>query len=162
MCRFRAVAALPLIIVGICLACNDPEIPGKNATAEGTACINLSAITNSSQTEVFHEVRHASWLPSVVLDKIGGITDPGQPFNTTDNVDWRLPMRQLIVAAVSDKYCIVSYWQGGLTLKLETMIFELSDGAITRKWVSDGGGLNFRDLKNTVESGRFLRFQQVP
>jgi hypothetical protein len=162
MCRFRAVAALPLIIVRICLACNDPEIPGKNTTVEGTAVINLSAVTNSSQTEVFHEVRHASWLPSGVLDKIGGIADPGQPFNTTDNVDWRLPMRQLIVAAVSDKYCIVSYWQGGLTLKLETMIFELSDGAITRKWVSDGGGLNFRDLKNTVESGRFLRFQQVP
>ena len=112
---------------------------------------------------MFHEVRHAGWLPSGVLDKLGGIADPGQPFNTTDLVlDWRLPSRQLIVAAVSEKYCIVSYWQGGLTFDLMTSIFELSDGAVTREWVSDGGGLNFRDLKNTVESGRFLRFQQVP
>lgn len=71
-------------------------------------------------------------------------------------------MRQLIVAAVSEKYCIVSYWGGGFTFGLKTTIFELSDGKVKRKWVSPGGGLNFRDLKNTMESGRILQFQLVP
>jgi hypothetical protein len=159
---FKAIAAL-LSVVGICLACNVPEVPAKNPAVEGTAIINLSAVTNSSQTEVFHEVRHASWLPSAVLDEVGGIADPGQPFNICDVVvDPRLPRRQLVVAAVSEKYCIVSDWKGGITVRLETMIFELSEGRVKRKWVSIGGVFNFRDLKNTVESGRILQFQRFP
>ena len=162
MWRFRAVTALLLIIVGICLACNYRNAPPKNPTEEGTATINLSAVTNSSQTEVFHEVKQASRLPSAVLDKLGGIADPGQPFNATCAVDPKLPMRQLIVAAVSENYCIVSYWQGGITLSMGTSIFQLSAGRVKRIWVSAGGGLNFRDLKETVELGRMLRFQRVP
>jgi hypothetical protein len=162
MWRFRAVTVLLLIIAGICLACNYRNAPPKNPTEEGIATINLSAVTNSSQTEVFHEVKQASRLPSAVLDKLGGIADPGQPFNTTDVVDPKLPMRQLLVAAVSENYRIVSYWQGGITLSMETRIFELSAGRVKRIWVSAGGGLNFRDLKETVELGRMLRFQRVP
>jgi len=67
-------------------------------------------------------------------------------------------MQQLIVAAVSEKYCIVIYWRGGLVLRLETTVFEVS---VKRKWVSNGGGLNFRDLKNTIESGRILQFHEA-
>ncbi len=119
-------------------------------------------MTNASQTEMCHEVKQASRLPSAVLDKLGGIADPGQPFNTTDVVDPKLPMRQLLVAAVSENYCIVSYWQGSITLSMETRIFELSAGRVKRIWVSAGGGLNFRDLKETVELGRMLRFERVP
>lgn len=159
MWRFRAVTAL--LLVGICLACNYRNAPPKNLTEEGTATINLSAVTNSSQTQVFNEVKQASRLPSAVLDKLGGIADPGQPFNTTCAVDSKLPMRQLFVAAVSENYCIVSYWQGGIILSMETRIFELSPGRVKRIWVSAGGGLNFRDLKETVELGR-MRFQRVP
>lgn len=151
-----------MLWICLCPGCNDPEISVKNSTVEGTAIINLSAATNSSKTEVFHEVRHSSLLPSVVIDEFGGIADPGQQFNTTDVIDRRLPTRQLIVAAVSEKYCTVSYWRGGYTFGLQTTIFELSDGKVKRKWVSPGGGLNFRDLKNTMESGRILQFQLVP
>jgi hypothetical protein len=129
---------------------------------EGTTTVNLSAVTNSSRTEVFHEVRHACRLPSAVLDKLGGIAGPGQPFNSTDVVDCRLPMRKLVVAAVSEKHCIVSYLRGGFTLGLETMIFELSEGTVTRMWHTSGGGLNFRDLKNTIEVGDLLHFEEVP
>jgi hypothetical protein len=162
MWRFRAVTAFLLIIVGICLACNYRNAPPKNPTEDGTATINLSAVTNSSHTEVFHEVKQSSRLPNAVLDKLGGIADPGQPYNATDVVDTKLSMRQLIVAAVSEKYCIVTYWKGGIALGLETSVFELSAGRVNRIWVSAGGGLNFRDLKETVESGRLLRFQPVP
>jgi hypothetical protein len=44
MFRPRAIAALLLIIVGICLACNyrkAPQAPPKNPTEEGTATITL-------------------------------------------------------------------------------------------------------------------------
>jgi hypothetical protein len=158
---FRAVTVLPLIIVGICLACNYRNAPPKNPNEEGTATINLSAVTNSSQAEVFHEAKQSSRLPNAVLDKLGGLADPGQPFNATDVVDADLPMQRLVVAAVSERYCIVTYWKGGITLGMETSIFELSAGRVKRIWVSAGGGLNFRDLKETVESGRVLRFQPV-
>ena len=162
MWRFRTFAAPQLIIAGICLACNYRNGLPKNPAEEATATINLSAVTKSSHTEVFHEVKQASRLPSAVVDKLGGIADPGQPFNATDVVDPKLPMRRLVVAAVSENYCIVTYWQGGIALRLETRIFKLSAGRVKRIWVSAGGGLNFRDLKETVESGRLLRFQPVP
>lgn len=162
MWRFRAIAAPLLIIAGICMGCNHRSAPPKNPPEEATATIDLSAVTNSSQTEVFHKVERASRLPSAVLDKLGGIADPGQPYNTTDVVDTKLPMRQLVVAAVSENYCIVTYWHGGIALRLETRIYELSAGRVKRIWYSAGGGLNFQDLKETVESGRLLRFQPVP
>ena len=97
---------------------------------------------------------HVSVLinPSVTRDAFF----PGQPFNTTDidNLN-ELPNQQLVVAAVSDQYCIVSYWQGGITLSFETKIFELSGGNAKLIWVSySQGGLNFQDLKEMVESGR--------
>lgn len=77
MCRFRAITAFLFVVGGICLACNYRNAPPKNPTEEGTAIINLSAVTNSSQTEVFREVRQASRLPSAVLDKLGGGSGPG-------------------------------------------------------------------------------------
>lgn len=154
MCRLRAFAALFLIIVGICLACNNRNAPPKNLPfEEDTETINLSTVTQQNQTGIFHEVTRASQLPKTVVDALAGIADPKQPFNATDVVDPRLPMKRLIVAAVSDNYCIVSYWQGGIALSLKTSIFELSNGSAKRILVSTGGGLNFRDLKATLESG---------
>ncbi|HKW62845.1 MAG TPA: hypothetical protein VJN89_09895 [Candidatus Acidoferrum sp.] len=143
-----------MIIVGICLACNNRNAPPKNLPfEEDTETINLSTVTQQNQTGIFHEVTRASQLPKTVVDALAGIADPKQPFNATDVVDPRLPMKRLIVAAVSDNYCIVSYWQGGIALSLKTSIFELSNGSAKRILVSTGGGLNFRDLKATLESG---------
>lgn len=161
MCRFRAITAFLLIVVGSCLACNYRNAPPKNRTEEGTATINLRAVTNSGQTEVFREVRQASRLPSAVLDKLGGVADPGQPFNCTCTRDRKLPMAGLVVAAVSEKYCIATYWSGSILCGMNTGIFELSKGRVKRIWVSGGGGFNFLDLKNTVESGYLLQFRPV-
>jgi hypothetical protein len=167
MCKKRvqpAGASIVLAILEICLACNAPEAPPpKNLTVETTATIDLKAVTNVSESDVFHEVRHVSWIPSVVLDEFGEIADPGEPFNLGDSGDRRSPGRQLIVAAVSEKFCILSYSEGGIVFTpLQTRVFGLSKGKVVREWVSIGGGLNFRDLKATVESGRFLKFQAVP
>src|SRR6266853_1888947 len=137
------------------VGCKNAKPATKNSIDTGLATINLSAVTKSNQTQTFREVTRASLLPKAVLDQFGGMADPGQPFNPTDVVDPNLSMQQLVVAAVSEQYCIVSYWQGGITLSFETKIFELSGGSATLVWVSySQGGLNFRDLKEMVESGR--------
>ncbi len=153
----KAPAALLLIALSFSasVSCKSAKPTTKNSTATGTATINLSAVTKSNQTQTFREVTRASLLPKAVLDQFGGMADPGQPFNTTDVVDPKLSMQELVVAAVSEQYCIVSYWQGGITLSFETKIFELSGGSAKLIWVSySQGGLNFRDLKEMVESGR--------
>lgn len=142
-----------LILLLACTACRSHKpapIPG-----EETATINLSAITGSNQTQIFRAVTHASSLPKAVFEHFGKMADPGQPFNTIDVIDGNLPSAQLVAAAVSEQYCIVSYWHGGLIVRFETAIFELSEGKARLFWISTAqGGLNFRDLKKMVESGR--------
>ena len=153
----KATPALLLIALSVSasVGCKNAKPATRNSIDTGVATINLSAITKSNQTQTFREVTRASLLPKAVLDQFGGIADPGTPFNPTDVVDPKLSMQQLVVAAVSERYCIVSFWQGGITLFFETKIFELSGGSATLVWVSySQGGLNFRDLKEMVESGR--------
>ena len=151
----RKAISLMSLGVSACLACNHAGPAPKNPIEERTAAINLSAVTNSNQTQIFKEVTRASLLPQAVLDQFGGMADPGQPFNATDVVHPKLPMRQLVAAAVSKQYCIVTYWQGGISLSFKTTIFELSGRSARIVWVSvSQGGFNFRDLKEMVESGR--------
>jgi hypothetical protein len=161
MYRFSAFAALLLIIMGICLACNYHNAPPKKPIEEPPATINLSAVIHSRQDGVLHEVKLASQLPSAVLDELGGVADKGQPFNCTCTVDRKLPMAELVAAAVSEKYCIVSYWSGTFVCGSKTRLFELSKGRVKRVWAG-WGCLNFLDLKETVESGHmvFTRIQR--
>ena len=150
-------AALGLIFLAISSipGCKSAKPAPKNPIEKGTASINLSAVTKSNQTQTFNEVTRASLLPKAVLEQFGGMADPGQPFNSTDVIDLQLPRTQLIAAAVSKQYCIVTYWQGGIVLSLQTTIFELSGGRARIIWVSySQGGLSFQDLKAMVESGR--------
>jgi hypothetical protein len=154
MRRSATFEAILLITLGTCVACNRGSAAPKRGFNEQSATINLIAITHSSQRQLFHEVAGRNQLPKAVRVELGVIADRNQPFNKTDVVYTNLPMRQLLVAAVSEKYCIVSYWQGGRALYLKTEIFELSDGKAKRIWLSKGqGGLTFRDLKDMIESG---------
>jgi hypothetical protein len=155
----RPTAPLLLILLGIiiCLGCNRAKPDPKNQVDAGTP-INLSAIIGSSQVQMFREVQRPSLLPTSVIDyfnQSNGIAGPGEDFNPTDVIDSRVPSQMLVTAAASKQYCIVSYWQGGFTVRFETVIFDLSDGKAKIIWVShQQGGLNFRDLKEMVESGR--------
>jgi hypothetical protein len=155
MRAFTTFAALLSILLVSFLSCTSRDTAPNKPSEESTAAINLSTVTSSNQVPVFHEVNRANQLPKPVINVLGGIAGPKQPFNKTDFVDPKLPMRQLIVAAVSEKYCIVTYWQGGRALYFRTDIFDLSDGKAKRIWVSQGqGGFTFHDLKEMVESGR--------
>ena len=147
--------AAVLAMAAICLSCTEP--PPRLELRENIAPINLSAITGSEQAQVFHEVTRVNTLPKGVRKVLeGGIADPGQLFNVGDSIG-PLPMRSLIVAAVSEKYCILSYWKGGAYFgpRFQTVIFELSEPKARPIWLSRAqGGFNFRDLKEMVESGR--------
>jgi len=91
----------------------------------------------------------------VLVELREGLADAGQPFNATDDVDPRLPMRSLVVAGLSQHYCALSYWEGGIVLTFKTSILELSDGSARLVWVSRGqGGFNLQDLKEMIESGK--------
>jgi hypothetical protein len=154
-CKIIGALSMVLLLVLPCPACKARKGVPKVIHAEDKATINLKSITGINESQVFEEVRRVNLLPKEALDQIGGMADPGQPFNKTDFVNSNLPMRQLIVAGVSKKYCILSYWQGGIALYFRTDIFELSDRKAKRIWVSQGqGGFTFHDLKEMVESGR--------
>ncbi len=136
-------------------ACKARKDEPKGSQAEAKATINLKSITGINENQVFEEVRRANLLPNGVLDQIGGMANPGQPFNRGDVINPILPGRQLIVAGVSKKYCIVSYWQGGRALFVKTSIFELTDGNAKMIWASSSqAGFSIRELKDLVESGR--------
>jgi len=158
MLRCRIIGALSMVFLLVlpCAACKARKGAPKDTQAEGKATINLKSITGINESQMFEEVRRVSLLPKAVRDQVGGMADSDQPFNKTDFVvDSRLPMRQLIVAGVSKKYCIVSYWQGGRALFVKTSIFELTDGSAKIIWVSSSkAGFNIRELKELVESGR--------
>jgi len=145
-----------LAVAAICVSCN--RTSPQTQLKENVASINLSAITSPGQTQLFHEVMQVRALPKGVRDALeGGIADPGQPFNGGDLISGELPMRSLIVAAVSEKYCILSYWRGGTDPgpRFQTVIFELSELKPRLIWLSESqGGLNFRDLKEMIELGR--------
>lgn len=154
MLLMRATASL-LICLTICLCagCHNHRDPNP-PQADGLP-INITSITGINQTQIFTEVKHADSLPKSVLAQLGKIADPGQPFNVTDVVDERLPSRQLVAGALSKQYCIMSYWQGGIAIYFETAVFELSNDNARVIWVShQQGGLDFRDLKAMIESGR--------
>jgi hypothetical protein len=130
---------LSLILISLGLsACNRGGPPDPHHARKTEVTINLRPLgINGSET--FEEVR-AKALPQAVLDQMEGIADAGEPFNGTDDVDSGKPMTSLIVAAVSQHYCALSYWQGGIALTFNTKVFDLSDGHAGLIWHSQGQG----------------------
>jgi hypothetical protein len=149
----RFAATLILLSVGL-PACRRGVPVDSHQARETELTINLRSL-GINVSERFKQVR-ANALPKAVLDHMKGVADAGEPFNATDNiVDPRIPRNSLIVAAVSEHYCALTYWEGGIVLTFNTTVFELSDGSARPVWHSLGqGGLYFEDLKEMVESGR--------
>ena len=154
--RRTLIPAAVFTLAAIGLSCTEP--PPQRKLQEQISPINLRAITGSERAAVFHGVTQVSTLPKEVREALpGGVADPGQPFNAGDSILQALPMRSLIVAAVSEKYCILSYWKGGEYHgpRFQTVVFELSEPKAIPIWFSKSqGGFNFQDLKEMVESGR--------
>jgi hypothetical protein len=149
----RSAVGLILISIGL-LTCTGHFPTNTRSAHETEVTISLRSLA-IDHTETFRAV-HPNQLPRTVLVELReGLADAGQPFNATDDVDPGLPMRSLVVAGLSQHYCALSYWEGGIVLTFKTSIFELSDGSARLVWVSRGqGGFNLQDLKEMIESGK--------
>ncbi|HYX53325.1 MAG TPA: hypothetical protein VE783_07720 [Candidatus Limnocylindrales bacterium] len=55
------------------------------------------------------------------------IADPGKPFNATDVVDERLPMRRLIFAGQAGERFVVHYERGGRGHSYYALVFDVKD-----------------------------------
>ena len=134
-----------------CVNCNKQLAPGKKSDPEKAVSINLRHL-GVNQTQVFQGIERAQVLPKAVLLQLGKISEAGQPFNATDLVDPKLPTRQFVAGALSQQYCAVSYWQGGMILEFQTIIFKVSEEDARPIWLSlRQGGFNLADLKAIIE-----------
>jgi hypothetical protein len=159
---YQRTTSLFLVSLGIFVwaGCANTTSRAPQAATNESATINLSTITGSNQRQMFTAVTETRQLPKAVLDRLGPIASPGQEFNSTDiGGDSVVPSRLLVAAALSRQYCIVSYWQGGHVVRFKTAVYEMSESQARLIWLSEGqGGLNFRDLKQIVESGRMRNY----
>jgi hypothetical protein len=147
--------AATLVVVSLGLsACNMDAPTEIHRVRKTEVTINLRPL-GINRSEKFKEVR-ANALPETVLAEMEGVADAGEPFNASDDIlDPGLPRNSLIVAAVSERYCALTYLHGGIGLTFNTMVFELSDVSARPIWHSLGqGGLYLEDLKEMIESGR--------
>jgi hypothetical protein len=120
--------------------------------------IDLSALGRAGEHITFTEVNEVKSLPSDVLDKFSdGMANPKADFQETDVVMGKqLPTRRLIVAGVSEKYCLVHYERGGRGHSWLIALFTLSKEKMGLVWVSTLSSktrLSLRELKSVVESG---------
>lgn len=90
----------------------------------------------------FQEVRAVADLPPAVQAGLGvrrpgllGVADPGQPFNVTDVVDNKLPMRRLLAAGRDGDTWLVALEQGGRGYHVQVFLFSALEAAPKKTWV---------------------------
>ena len=93
------------------------------------------------QNHVFHEVRSTAQLPAGIQSSLGvglpgtdGVADRGRPFNVTDVVDARLPMRRFIVAGNENDTWIVALERGGRAYGIDVFLYGGPDPALQQHW----------------------------
>ena len=94
------------------------------------------------QGHVLREVRSVTQIPAVLQSSLGvgrpgleGVAERGQPFNSTDMVDERLPMRRFFVAGRDSDTWLVALEHGGRGYRVEVFLFEGPGSAPKQKWV---------------------------
>jgi len=148
----RLTATLILLPLGLS-TCKQGSPTYLHQARKTEVTINLRPL-GINRSEKFRQVR-ANALPKAVLDQMEGVADAGEPFNGTDVIVPGKPRNSLIVAAISEHYCALTYWEGGIAITFNTMVFDLSDGTARPIWHSEGqGGLYLEDLKEMIESGK--------
>jgi len=89
---------------------------------------------------VLQEVRSVAQLPPAIRSSLGvdrgpeGVADRGRPFNVTDVVDARLPMRRFLVAGHDVDTWIVAIEHGGRAYRVEVALFT-ADNPVPQRWV---------------------------
>lgn len=122
------------------------------------------------------EVLSLSQLPPGLAVAIGrrkigleGIADVQEPFNSTDAVDSRVPLRRFIVGGLSAKSALVAYEQGGPDSRAhpyhaKAYVLEESGWKQTGEWNLDRNPIRLTPLIVQVESAEYLSmrvFQRI-
>jgi hypothetical protein len=150
---WTAIVVLFSATGSLCLvSCKNDRVASRGGDA--SVSISLSRVTHVDEAQEFREVRRVNLLPRGVSDYFhGGMADPGEDFNTTDIGGPNLPRSQLLVAAVSRQYCVVSYVTGGLTIRFRMTVLETSDGVVKVIFDGPGGDRTISGLKEMLETG---------
>jgi hypothetical protein len=93
------------------------------------------------QGRIFQEVRSLADLPAFIRSALGvglsgldGVADRGQPFNTTDVVDDRLPMRRFLAAGRDGDTWLVALEKGGYAASVEVTLFAAFEATPKQQW----------------------------
>ncbi len=154
----------PLALVSvICLiSCHSMSKP-KNENEVVPLSINLKNVTHVDQAQMFTPVLRFSEFPKSVLSYFPeGMADPGQPFSLGCVREKDSPPSQLLVAAVSKQYFIVSHVSGGIVVGFEMEIFALSGDKAEIIWQGSGGDTRISGLKATIESDYLAKNARAP
>ncbi|PYV21533.1 MAG: hypothetical protein DMG27_20550 [Acidobacteria bacterium] len=108
--------------------------------------IDLSGVGRPGESTVISRVDEVKRLPQAVRNKFGGLADPGDSFQSTDVIRGKhLPIRRLVLAGVSEKYCIL------------VAVFELSKDQANIIWLSDTRRMaELQEVKTALESGKLI------
>jgi len=83
--------------------------------------------------ELLYRVRE---LPQSIADllrqRVPGIANPGEPFNSTDLIVPSLPLTQLTWAGISGEFCFVLYKRGGFAPHQVLLLVELETNKVTK------------------------------
>jgi hypothetical protein len=89
----------------------------------------------------FQEVQGLADLPASIRSALGvgrlgldGVADRGQPFNPTDVVDDRLPMRRFLAAGRDGDTWLVALEQGGYGYRVEVFLFSALEATPKQQW----------------------------
>lgn len=81
------------------------------------------------------------------------MANPGENYQLTDAGNWRgLPMRRLVFASVSEKYCVVHLEKGGRGHGYYVVVLKLDEGKAKFVW----GAISDHELKGLDDFGESI------
>jgi len=110
----RVFIAATVFLSSICLYCTGNSSPPRLELQEYTTPLNMRAVTGSAEISVFHEARRVNDLPRDVREAFRSDGRPRRAFQRNGRGE-RHPLAFWILhlAAVSDRYSIVTYTRDG-------------------------------------------------
>lgn len=117
--------------------------------------IDLEKVLRSEGAVTFITVDKTSSLPVSIVSEFGGLAEPGADYRETDVGDGRLPNHRLIVAGISDQYCLLHYEVGGIGKYFVIAIFQKSGSGTKAVWATYAGrSMSLMEIKTALESGK--------
>ena len=107
------------------------------------------------------EVHSVAQIPALVRLSLGvdrpgldGVADRGRPFNATDVVDQRVPMRRFLVAGQDGDTWLVAIEHGGRGYSVEVFLFIAQQPTPREKWVLLDRPTNLAEVVRQISHGK--------